>query len=57
MSVSNLALHPKKSILATASDDATWKMWDLPSGDLIMVWIIDWIVLTGKHVSCVSASD
>ena len=36
MSVSNLALHPKKSILATASDDATWKMWDLPSGDLIM---------------------
>ena len=36
MSVSNLALHPKKSIVATASDDATWKMWDLPSGDLIM---------------------
>jgi len=36
MSVSNCALHPKKSILATASDDATWKMWDLPNGDLIM---------------------
>ena len=36
MSVSNIALHPKKSILATASDDATWKMWDLPNGNLIM---------------------
>lgn len=36
MSVSNLAMHPKKPILATASDDCTWKMWSLPTGDIIM---------------------
>ena len=36
MSVSNIGAAPRKSILATASDDATWKMWDLPNGNLIM---------------------
>lgn len=36
MSVSALALHPKKPIVATASDDRTWKMWGLPGGELIM---------------------
>lgn len=34
--VANLALHPSKPILATASDDKTWKLWHLPAGDLIM---------------------
>lgn len=34
--VSALAFHPKKPILATASDDMTWKMWSVPQGDLIM---------------------
>ncbi|KAI8471064.1 MAG: flagellar WD repeat-containing protein Pf20 [Monoraphidium minutum] len=36
MSVANVALHPTKPILVTASDDKTWKMWHLPGGDLIM---------------------
>lgn len=36
MPVANLALHPSKPILATASDDKTWKLWHLPAGDLIM---------------------
>jgi len=45
--ISSLAFHPKKAILATASDDATWKLWSLPAGELIMSgeghrdWIAD----------------
>eukprot|EP00294_Goniomonas_avonlea_P016044 CAMPEP_0114561352 /NCGR_PEP_ID=MMETSP0114-20121206/11957_1 /TAXON_ID=31324 /ORGANISM="Goniomonas sp, Strain m" /LENGTH=606 /DNA_ID=CAMNT_0001746979 /DNA_START=71 /DNA_END=1888 /DNA_ORIENTATION=- len=34
--VSAMAMHPKKAIVATASDDSTWKMWSLPAGDIIM---------------------
>eukprot|EP00198_Chlamydomonas_reinhardtii_P002899 XP_001692235.1 WD-repeat protein of flagellum central pair [Chlamydomonas reinhardtii] len=30
LSVANLALHPTKPILVTASDDKTWKMWHMP---------------------------
>ncbi|KAI5066750.1 hypothetical protein GOP47_0017278 [Adiantum capillus-veneris] len=36
MPISNVAIHPKKPVVVTASDDATWKMWGLPDGDLIM---------------------
>jgi WD40 repeat protein len=36
MAVSSIAMHPKKSICATASDDFTWKIWTLPQGELIM---------------------
>jgi WD40 repeat protein len=36
MSIPSIALHPRKSILATASDDYTWKIWTIPQGDLIM---------------------
>ncbi|OAE22829.1 hypothetical protein AXG93_496s1250 [Marchantia polymorpha subsp. ruderalis] len=36
MSVSNVVVHPKKPVVVTASDDATWRMWGLPAGDLIM---------------------
>mmetsp|Transcript_13968 Transcript_13968/g.33857 ORF Transcript_13968/g.33857 Transcript_13968/m.33857 type:complete len:588 (+) Transcript_13968:161-1924(+) len=47
--ISALALHPKKSIVATASDDNTWKMWTIPNGELIM---------TGEgHKSWVSCID
>merc|ERR1719261_517358 len=34
--VSALAFHPKKPIVATVSDDETWKMWSSPGGELIM---------------------
>jgi hypothetical protein len=34
--ISGMALHPRKPILATVSDDASWKMWSIPTGDLIM---------------------
>ena len=47
--ISAVALHPKKSIVATASDDHTWKMWSIPNGELI---------LTGEgHKSWVSSID
>lgn len=36
MSIPSIAFHPRKSILATASDDFTWKIWTIPNGDLIM---------------------
>ena len=31
-----LAFHPTKSVLCTASDDATWKLWGTPRGELLM---------------------
>lgn len=34
--VAAVAFHPKKSIVATASDDETWKLWTCPDGELIM---------------------
>lgn len=36
MAISCLAMHPKKSIVATGSDDFSWKIWTVPQGDLIM---------------------
>ena len=36
MGVTCLSYDPKKDILATGSDDTTWKLWSLPAGDLIM---------------------
>lgn len=36
MGVTCLAYNPKKAIIATGSDDTTWKMWTVPNGDLIM---------------------
>ncbi|XP_046846640.1 sperm-associated antigen 16 protein-like isoform X2 [Xenia sp. Carnegie-2017] len=47
MAVSAIALHPRKQVLATCSDDKTWKMWAVPSGNMIMTgeghkdWIAD----------------
>ncbi|KAH9524359.1 Sperm-associated antigen 16 protein [Bulinus truncatus] len=34
--ISGVSLHPRKQILATASDDHTWKIWAIPSGEIIM---------------------
>ena len=43
----SLALHPRKQIIVTTSDDHLWKMWAIPSGDIIMTgeghtdWVSD----------------
>jgi WD40 repeat protein len=34
--VSGIAIHPTKPIVATVSDDRTWKMWSISRGELIM---------------------
>ncbi|MFT7812513.1 sperm-associated antigen 16 protein [Arapaima gigas] len=34
--ISCLALHPHKQVIATASDDHQWKIWDVPTGEVIM---------------------
>ncbi|XP_064371420.1 sperm-associated antigen 16 protein isoform X2 [Dromaius novaehollandiae] len=36
LAVSCLALHPRKNIVATGSDDRLWKMWAFPNGNIIM---------------------
>ena len=45
LSVSNLALHPTKPLVASASDDRTWKLWQFVDGELIMTGEghTDWI--------------
>jgi WD40 repeat protein len=47
INICRIKFHPKKSVLATVSDDKAWKMWAFPSGELIMSgeghkdWIAD----------------
>ena len=36
LAISNLSLHPRKQILASASDDKTWKVWAIPDGEIVM---------------------
>jgi WD40 repeat protein len=37
MGVTSVSYNPKKDIVATGSDDTTWKLWSIPNGHL------DWI--------------
>lgn len=34
--ISCLALHPRKFIVASSSDDQLWRLWGMPMGDMIM---------------------
>ena len=36
MAVTGISCHPKKSVIATSSDDGSWKVWAVPTGDQIM---------------------
>ncbi|KDO29646.1 hypothetical protein SPRG_05598 [Saprolegnia parasitica CBS 223.65] len=35
-SIAAVAFHPKNPVLATVSDDETWKLWSMPNCELIM---------------------
>ncbi|KAF0714260.1 Aste57867_3975 [Aphanomyces stellatus] len=35
-SIAAVAFHPKNPVLATVSDDETWKLWSIPACELIM---------------------
>lgn len=51
LAVTDVKVHPKKSIAVTASDDATWMMWAIPSGELIIKGEghKDWIAACDFH--------
>ncbi|XP_053326817.1 sperm-associated antigen 16 protein isoform X2 [Spea bombifrons] len=36
LAVSCVALHPRKDVLVTTSDDRLWKMWSIANGNVIM---------------------
>ena len=36
LGVTSMAYNPKNAILATASDDTTWKLWTIPNGELLL---------------------
>jgi len=57
MRLSSVALHPAKQVLATASDDRTWKLWGLPNGELILTGHghSDWVAGCDFHPSYVAS--
>ncbi|KAI5622263.1 sperm-associated antigen 16 protein [Silurus asotus] len=53
MSVSSLALHPRKMLVASASDDHLWRLWGMPEGEMIMTGEghTDWLSSCNFHPS------
>ncbi|XP_051536077.1 sperm-associated antigen 16 protein-like [Myxocyprinus asiaticus] len=53
MAVSCLALHPRKMIVASSSDDQLWKLWGIPEGEMIMTaeGHTDWLSSCSFHPS------
>ncbi|BFZ22703.1 hypothetical protein BsWGS_25742 [Bradybaena similaris] len=53
LAISGVAVHPSKQIIATCSDDQTWKMWAVPSGEIIMTGEghTDWVSDCSFHPS------
>jgi len=51
LAVTDCKVHPKKNIAATCSDDGTWMLWALPSGELIIKGEghKDWIAACDFH--------
>ncbi|XP_071943272.1 sperm-associated antigen 16 protein-like [Antedon mediterranea] len=63
LAVSGIALHSRKKILATVSDDHSWKMWSIPSGDIVMTgeghkdWIADCDFHPNGHQLATASGD
>ncbi|XP_007259622.2 sperm-associated antigen 16 protein [Astyanax mexicanus] len=53
MAVSCLALHPRKLVIASASDDHLWRLWGMPEGEMIMTGEghTDWLSSCSFHPS------
>lgn len=53
MAVSFLALHPRKMIVASSSDDQLWRLWGIPEGEMIMTGEghTDWLSSCSFHPS------
>ena len=62
--VSALSFHPTRALLATASDDCTWKLWSMPRGELVMTgeghrgWLTEvrWVGAAGRRL-CSAGGD
>lgn len=53
MAVSYLALHPRKLLVASASDDHLWRLWGMPEGEMVMTGEghTDWLSSCSFHPS------
>lgn len=53
LAISCLALHPRKLLVASASDDHLWKLWGMPKGEMIMTGEghTDWLSSCSFHPS------
>ncbi|GAA6086459.1 sperm-associated antigen 16 protein [Tachysurus ichikawai] len=53
MAVSYLAIHPRKLLIATASDDHLWRLWGIRDGEMIMTGEghTDWLSSCSFHPS------
>lgn len=53
MAVSFLALHPRKMIVASSSDDQLWRLWGIPKGEMVMTGEghTDWLSSCSFHPS------
>jgi hypothetical protein len=50
LAVSSVALHPRKPILSTGSDDNTCKIWMLMNAELLITFqMTDWVACTSFH--------
>lgn len=51
MPISFLALHPRKLVVASASDDHFWRLWGMPEGEMIMTGEghTDWLSSCSFH--------